>query len=55
MTDPLRTNPGRVDGELLLSTFNSLAEHHASTLYELAEVLGVSDPTVQRHFRRARE
>ena len=55
MTNPLRTKTGRVDGDLLLSTFNSLAEHHASTLNELAEVLGISDPTVQRLFRSARE
>ena len=55
MTNPLRTKTGRVDGELLLFAVDYIAEHHASTLNGLAEVLGVSEPTMQRLFRSARE
>ena len=51
----LRNGLHRVDGPLLLQALDYIAQHHASTVEELADVLGVSRPTVQRLFRAARE
>jgi DNA-binding transcriptional regulator LsrR (DeoR family) len=45
----------RVDGPLLLMALDYISTNHASTLEELADVLGVSEPTVQRLFKAARE
>ena len=55
MTNPLRNNLHRVDGPLLLQALDYISNNHASTVEEVAFVLGVSRPTVQRLFRAARE
>ncbi len=55
MTNPLRNGLHRVDGPLLLMALDYISKNHASTLDELADVLGISEPTVQRLFRAARE
>jgi AraC-like DNA-binding protein len=55
MTNPLRNGLHRVDGPLLLMALDYRSTNHASTLEELADVLGVSEPTVQRLFKAARE
>jgi AraC-like DNA-binding protein len=55
MTNPLRNGLHRVDGPLLLMALDYISTNHASTLEELADVLGVSEPTVQRLFKAARE
>jgi AraC-like DNA-binding protein len=44
-----------VDGPLLLQALDYISNNHASTVEEVADVLGVSRPTVQRLFRAARE
>jgi AraC-like DNA-binding protein len=40
---------------LLLQALDYISNNHASTLEELADVLDISEPTVQRLFRAARE
>ena len=55
MTNPLRNGLHRVDGPLLLQAIDYISHNHASTLEEMADVLGISQPTVQRLFRAARE
>jgi hypothetical protein len=55
VTNPLRKGLHRVDGPLLLMALDYISKNHASTLAELAEVLDISQPTVQRLFRAARE
>ena len=55
MTNPLRNGLHRVDGPLLLMALDYISNCPASTLEELADVLDISEPTVQRLFRAARE
>jgi hypothetical protein len=55
MTNPLRDGVGRVDGRLLLRLLDYISEHGGSSSQEVAEVIGVSKPTVQRLFRNARK
>ena len=55
MTNPLKNGVGRVDGRLLLRVLDYIAKHGGSSCLEVAQVIGVSEPTVQRLFRNARK
>jgi DNA-binding transcriptional regulator LsrR (DeoR family) len=55
MTNPLRNGLHRVDGPLLLHALDYISQNHTSTVEEVAEILGISRPTVQRLFHAARE
>lgn len=55
MTNPLRDGVGRVDGRLLIRALDYISRYGGSTVLEVAQHLGVSEPTAQRLFRNARE
>ncbi len=54
MTNPLRDGVGRVDGRMLLLILDYISKHGGSSCLEVGQVIGVSEPTVQRMFMNAR-